>query len=639
MSTTAYNEDPSNARLALTSSSAFAAEGMHELSMLLAEKGLELDPDEDTKVGLLERCSISGFYSKLPSRKLKGKTACETLATDKARSWHTKNLARQNSTYYASSASDLMPKTRLQPVNFIPPYDYAPMNPSITSYDGSLWMIQRSVNYRIRPDGSYDMRGDNAIRTVNYLMRLDDDCNVLTAEEILAPDDLPAPKYDLVIGWEDCRLFFWRGEAWCTATVRELNQEGYCEIVLSRLEPAPNNKRKITDYRVITPKFCSRQHEKNWMPMVVDDNLYFVYSSDPVRVIDINGNLVSSKITHFASDSFRGGGNVIPFYQGWLALIHESHTMPDNRRRYMHRFVWYDGFGKLSRYSPAFYIKNLGIEFSAGLAKHPTRAEIIASFGVHDSSSWLAVFDEDEVKKILQPSCDFEARFSTDLSLMTWLANQTNCALADKDSVASCKKILERANLPLHRDDPKNWDNALAIWHAATTTDLTQPVLDIAATAESAFLPSLAIMGYRNLTSINLTQKQVEIVNGIKYQYGDCTQTTFQDNTFGFISCLSVIEHGVDVEMFLRESHRILQPGGHLFISTDYWIDPVDTYGQKAFGAPVKVFTSDDIRLLVKQAESIGLRMTGSIQLGCKDRVVNWIGMNYTFINILFEKK
>ena len=632
-----WNNDPVPIN-AITTSNELANQGFHELAVLIAQHALSCNPDYETRLALLERCSISGYYCKISNHKQLGKSACEEIATDRTRSWYTKNLARQNSTFYAPSLNEIAPSTVLKEVNFVPKYNYAPMNPSITTHDNNLWMIQRTVNYRIRPDGSYDMRGDNAIRTINYLLRLDDDLNVLSSEEILPPHDLPSPLYDQVIGWEDCRLFFWKNEPWCTATVRELNSEGYCEIVLSRLAPNEDNARRIVDYKVIKPKFCPRQHEKNWMPMVVNDQLFFVYSSDPVRIIDIDGNLVSSKVSHFASDSFRGGGSLVPYAQGWLGLIHESHSMYDNRRRYMHRFVWYDSFGKLAAYSPAFYMHNLGIEFSAGIAKHPTRPQIIISFGIHDQTSWVGIVNEDEIKKMLKHSSEFEKRFWQDNTALAWLSNQTNQALENSDAVMKCKTITETARLPLHRDEPKNWDNTIAIWQTCLTTDPIDPVLDIAATAESAYLPSLNLLGYKKLISINLTQQETEVKDSVTYMHGDCTATNFDNDYFGFISCLSVIEHGVDVKKFLDESKRILKQNGHLFISTDYWQDNVDTRGQHAFGAPVKVFNKEDISQLIAYASSIGLELTSPVSLNCNQRVVNWIGMDYTFLNLMFKK-
>lgn len=633
-----YNHDPTDSRSALATSESIAVSGFHDAAIAFAEIGLSLDPDDETRVKLLERVSISGFYSKIDRRKSMGKSACESIATDRRNSWQTKNLARQNSTYYAMGSQDLMPSTRFKEIGFQPPYDYKPMNPSITSHQGRLWVNQRTVNYSIRPDGSYDMRGDSAIRTVNYILGLDENLDVISNEEILPPDDLPPPQYNLVIGWEDCRLFFWKGEPWCTSTVRELNAEGYCEIVLSRIVDAGDGKRKFCDHRVITPSFVPKQHEKNWMPMVIGDDLFFLYSSDPTRIIDSNGNLVSSKVSHIASDSFRGGGPLVEFDGGWLALIHESHGMPDWRRRYMHRWAWYDSFGRLSRFSEGFYLKELGIEFAAGLARHPETGEIIASFGIHDRSSWLAIFDPNEIKRLLKPAGIPMQQLPGDFDTMMWLNSQTNSTLKSSEAVARSKTILGNSVLPIHVDGPKNWDNLVAVWQTVLTTDPVHPVMDVAATAESAYLPGLRRLGYHDLVSINLDEPNPRVEQGIRYMQGDCTSTVFPEDHFGFISCLSVIEHGVNLRDFFRESFRILKQGGHLLVSTDYWQDPVDTMGQKAFGAPVKVFTAGDAMDMIRTAQDAGFMVTGNVDLTCDQRVVNWIGMDYTFINILFRK-
>lgn len=633
-----YNDNPEDPRAVLAAGESIANAGYHDAAIAFAEIGLSLDPDIETRVKLLERISISGFYSKVARRRQLGKTACEAIATDRGNSWHTKNLARQNSTYYAPGAADIMPSTRFMEVGFTPPYDYKPMNPSIAVNGNEIWMNQRTVNYVIRPDGSYDMRGDSAIRTTNHLLKLSHDLDVIESREILPPDGLPDPLYNLVIGWEDCRLFFWKGEPWCTSTVRELNHEGYCEIVISRIVDAGNGRMKFADYRVIRPGFVPRQHEKNWMPMVVGEDLFFLYSSDPTRIIDHHGNLVSSKVSHIASDSYRGGGSVIEFEGGWLALIHESHGMPDWRRRYMHRWVWYDAFGRLARFSESFYIKDLGIEFAAGLARHPATGQILVSFGIHDRSSWLAVFSPDEIKRTLKPAGAPLQQLPGDLDTMIWLTSQTNATLKDSATVEKARSILSNAVLPTHVDGPKNWDNLTAIWQTVQTTDTNHPVMDVAATPESAYLPGLRRLGYQDLVSINLDEPRPRTEDGIKYQQGDCTRTGFPDDHFGFISCLSVIEHGVDLKAFFQESHRILKQGGHLLVSTDYWQDPIDTRGQMAFGSPVKVFTASDVLDMIRTAQDSGLVVTGNVDLSCKDRVVNWIGMDYTFINIMFRK-
>ena len=398
-----YNLNPSDPEVIFEIAKSYYQDGKHDLALLFVEEGLRNCGDDVKLVAkFLEISSISGFYSKRLDRKSEGKLACESISMDRSLEWSTRNLARLNSTYYASSISELMPATEIMPVRFVPPDDYRAMNPSIACHDGKLWMIQRTVNYEIREDGSYDMRGDTAIRTRNHLLQLDGDLSIVSSEEILPPENLPEPLYNMVIGWEDCRLFFWKGEPWCTATVRELSADGACEMVISRIVVDQSGNRRFSDYSVVSPTFIEKQHEKNWMPMVNGDNLFFLYSNDPTRVIDPYGNLVTSNESWIASDSFRGGGQLVAFNGGWLALIHESHYMWNSKRRYMHRFVWYDPTGKLKAYSESFYLTKVGIEFVAGLTKHPTDDRIIASFGVEDRSSWLATFEPNEIANLLR---------------------------------------------------------------------------------------------------------------------------------------------------------------------------------------------------------------------------------------------
>jgi hypothetical protein len=386
----------------LNQANRYASENNNEAAVDAALLAVKSYPDDPLITDLHERISISGYYSSNPQHKELAKTSCEFIASNKQESWSRKNLARQNYTWYAPSLAELAPSTRHTPVDFIPKYNYKATNPSLAVKDNKLWMIQRTVNYLIRPDGSYNMRGDSAIRTINYLLELDDDFNVLNQEIINYPDDLPPAKYPLVIGFEDSRLFFWRGEAWCTSTVRELTQDGWCEIVLAKISDIGSGQCKLTDWQVIHPNFCDKQHEKNWMPLIYADQLYFIYSSDPARIIDYKGNLVSEKSTNFASDSYRGGGSAVPFDNGYLTLVHESTGMPEGRRRYLHRFVWYDQYGNLKKHSSAFYLKSLGIEFSPGFTAHPSRNSLVIGFGLEDRESWLAEVSSNDVRSMLR---------------------------------------------------------------------------------------------------------------------------------------------------------------------------------------------------------------------------------------------
>lgn len=101
-----------------------------------------------------------------------------------------------------------------------------------------------------------------------------------------------------------------------------------------------------------------------------------------------------------------------------------------------------------------------------------------------------------------------------------------------------------------------------------------------------------------------------------------------------------MIEHGVDLRSYFREAFRILKPGGVLITSNDYWEIPIDTTGRQMFGAPVRIFSRDEILLAIDLAVKSGLVPTGSIDLSCDQRVVHWAEMDldYTFLVMCFRK-
>lgn len=229
-------------------------------------------------------------------------------------------------------------------------------------------------------------------------------------------------------------------------------------------------------------------------------------------------------------------------------------------------------------------------------------------------------------------------------SITYWVEEQTNTALHNPGEVDFACTQAERAGFPLHPDRNKNWDSFLAAWHTADTTYPGFRILDAGAGRESVYLPSLKTLGYTELVGLNLDRHDDAdegIKNGIKYMYGDMTKTIFPDGWFGFIACLSVIEHGVDAEAFLKEASRLLRRGCHLFISFDYWAEKIDTGGRTTHDAPWNLFSYNDVDNLIHVAERNGLVLSSqeySHNFSCDQKVINWAGLGYTFANLLFQR-
>ena len=75
--------------------------------------------------------------------------------------------------------------------------------------------------------------------------------------------------------------------------------------------------------------------------------------------------------------------------------------------------------------------------------------------------------------------------------------------------------------------------------------------------------------------SYTAVDKIADVVNGLSKKYADVNfiranipPLPFEDNTFDMVISFQVIEHIQNDELFLKEIHRVLRPGGKALIST-----------------------------------------------------------------------
>jgi SAM-dependent methyltransferase len=213
-------------------------------------------------------------------------------------------------------------------------------------------------------------------------------------------------------------------------------------------------------------------------------------------------------------------------------------------------------------------------------------------------------------------------------------AHWWNGVLLSRADVDAAVEQVTRLGLPAMQDRPKNWDSLAALALILERTDQSAHVLDAGSETYSMILPWLSMYGYRHLIGCNLVFDKPGRMGPIRYEYGDITATAHPDGAFDAVTCLSVVEHGVDVNAYFREMSRLLRPGGLLITSTDYYETPVETFGRNAYGAPIHVFHKAEMLEVFSLAGKWGFELLSPIDLAAREKVVEWKqhGLSYTFI-------
>ncbi len=215
-----------------------------------------------------------------------------------------------------------------------------------------------------------------------------------------------------------------------------------------------------------------------------------------------------------------------------------------------------------------------------------------------------------------------------------------NGMLHNREEWEQASKAARELHLPLHRAEEKNWDHLAAVQAIATALPLSARILDAGAEFYSNVLPGLFVYGFRHLYAMNLSFADPARRGPIRYLPGDITRTGFPAGFFDGITCMSVIEHGVPPEAYFREMHRVLKRGGVLITSTDYYPAPIDPRDKFAHGAPIRIFSKEDVEKMFALAKACGFEKTGEVELEATGRPIRWelYDLDYTFLIFTLRK-
>lgn len=404
----AHAHDPRRAEPLYAISEYWYDKGQHHVSRIFAAAAAEL-PKPPTDLFLDEeiyswkaadRASISSYYA---GWKEDGRYYAEQAV----RARPDDERLRSNRSYFARSASEMF-GAKARAIDFAPEPGWNASNPSIYRHGGQIRCVVRTVNYKI-VDGKYvtppedvvshgsRWQGWQVIRTRNFLLDLDDDFRTTRSVELVDATGGERTSYP-VHGFEDARLFAWRGTWWATATVCDFTEEGDREIALLEIGE---------DGSVVSAEPLrggwSVHAQKNWMPLVDGGAAKFIYATHPTAIFDLvdegAGHTVKpSAACAFGHGRLRGGSQAVRVDGGWIFLVHD--VTFGSGRTYLHRFVLLNERLKLAAMSDLFYFEQLGIEFCAGLAL--VGDKLVASYAVNDGDARLGIFDLDNVQQALR---------------------------------------------------------------------------------------------------------------------------------------------------------------------------------------------------------------------------------------------
>jgi SAM-dependent methyltransferase len=218
--------------------------------------------------------------------------------------------------------------------------------------------------------------------------------------------------------------------------------------------------------------------------------------------------------------------------------------------------------------------------------------------------------------------------------------------LQNWEEVGDAVRRLRSAELPGHVVPEKHWDLALL---ADMTDDLSRDtaVADFGCAGLYA-LELFARQGFRSIVGLDLSvpwQHRLRAFRrrarrkGYKLHRRDITASGLPTASLGALSCLSVLEHGVDVAALAAESARVLAPGGRALVTTDYWPDSSTTVGADHFGLPWRILGRSDLEDLVTMFDDVGLVSTDAQVPDVGQRVVHWGGREYTFAALTFVRR
>lgn len=284
---------------------------------------------------------------------------------------------------------------------------YLTCNPSIVTTENGYIVICRMVNYKIFVEGNIcNYKATLPYKTKNILQLYDKELKKIKEVPIV---DYVSQNCFSQIGPEDCRIFNWDNEYWFTGCTHDINVKCNIGVMLGLLKNINNNDVIEFDKLINLAPLNDNVMEKNWLPFIINNKLYMMYSYDPLKILEVEKDnsykVIINEKQKFDFSQFKGSAAPIPFKDGYLLVIHETkepRKFPFTiEMRYFHRFIYLDSSLRIKKISNRFTFKDEIIEFVCGLTLDHSKQKIILGLGIWDREAYLGLLDVDYVWSLL----------------------------------------------------------------------------------------------------------------------------------------------------------------------------------------------------------------------------------------------
>ena len=281
------------------------------------------------------------------------------------------------------------------------------MNPSVMVKNGKVIVIIRNVNYTFyhsekklfqHPYGPLTYihpEDDVHLRTWNWYCELSEDFKINKFYKIdTSKFDTYEPLWDFV-GLEDARLIEWDNKLFISGVRRDTTTNGQGRMEISEIEVSEDGVKEITRKRIELSSNPDSYCEKNWMP-ILDMPFHYIKWTNPTELVKIDYDVGLSKTLSLGKSislprDLRGGSQVLPFQNGYIAITHEVDLFRSEVDRkdavYYHRFVVWDKNFNIIKVSPEFHFMDADVEFCIGLADYGDY--YLITLGFQDNAAYI----------------------------------------------------------------------------------------------------------------------------------------------------------------------------------------------------------------------------------------------------------